>query len=52
MPEYHGIVFTRMGILALVEEQGLLKASWDITMPEELGAFIEAQVWNFKILAD
>jgi hypothetical protein len=52
MPDYHGVVFTRTEILALVEEKGLPEVEWKLNMPDEIGAYIEAQVWNHEILAD
>ena len=52
MPAYHGVVFTCTEILALVEEKGLPEESWKLNLPEEFGAYIEAQVWNHEMLKE
>ena len=45
-PEYHGKVFTRSEILAIVGARGLPEESWEPRLPEHLAPYIEAQVWN------
>jgi hypothetical protein len=50
LPEYHGKVFTRSEILALVEARGMPEESWDVKLPPDQGAYIEAQVWNLAPL--
>lgn len=52
LPDYHGEVFTRTEILAVVEEKGLPEETWQLDLPEEIGAYIEAQVWNHKALKE
>lgn len=50
LPAYHGKVFTRSEILAIVGERGLPEETWDVHLPDNLGAYIEAQVWNHEAL--
>jgi hypothetical protein len=45
-PGYHGQVFTREEILSIVEEKGLSEETWEFRLPDGVGAYIEAQVWN------
>lgn len=52
LPGLHGVVFTWSEILVLVEEKGLPEESCNLNMPEELGSYIEAQVWNHELLDD
>jgi hypothetical protein len=49
-PEYHGKVFTLSEILSIVGEKGLPEDNWEIKSPKDTGAYIEAQVWNRKLL--
>lgn len=49
-PEYHGKIFTLPEILALVEQKGPPDEGWGMRLPEEVGSYIEAQVWNHKKL--
>jgi hypothetical protein len=50
LPAYHGKVFTRSEILAIVGERGLPEVAWDVQLPDNVGAYIEAQVWNHVVL--
>ena len=50
LPDYHGRVFTRAEILAIVAERGLPEATWNVQLPPDLGTYIEAQVWNHALL--
>jgi hypothetical protein len=50
LPEYHGKVFTLTEIMAIVTEKGLPENTWKIKLPKDTGAYIEAQVWNRKLL--
>jgi hypothetical protein len=45
-PAYHGQVFTRSEILAIVAARGLPEDSWEPRLPDHLAPYIEAQVWN------
>jgi len=45
-PAYHGKVFTRSEILAIVAARGLPEAGWEPRLPDHLAPYIEAQVWN------
>ena len=45
-PEYHGKVFTRSEILAIVAARGLPEEGWEPGLPDDLAPYIEAQVWN------
>ena len=49
-PAYHGKVFTRSEILAIVAERGLPEDGWKPRLPDHLAPYIEAQVWNRKPL--
>jgi len=46
LPDYHGKVFTRSEILAIVETKGLPEEGWETNLPDHLAPYIEAQVWN------
>ncbi len=46
LPEYHGRVFTRSEILAIVAARGLPEEGWEPRLPDHLAPYIEAQVWN------
>ena len=45
-PAYHGKVFTRSEILAIVAVRGLPEDGWEPRLPDHLAPYIEAQVWN------
>lgn len=45
-PEYHGQVFTRSEILAIVATHGMPEKGWEPRLPDHLAPYIEAQVWN------
>jgi hypothetical protein len=45
-PEYHGKVFMRSEILAIVAARGLPEDGWEPRLPDHLAPYIEAQVWN------
>lgn len=45
-PAYHGQVFTRSEILAIVAARGLPEEGWEPRLPDHLAPYIEAQVWN------
>ncbi len=45
-PDYHGKVFTRSEILAIVAARGLPEEGWEPRLPDDLAPYIEAQVWN------
>jgi hypothetical protein len=49
-PAYHGKVFTRSEILAIVAVRGLPEDGWEPRLPDHLAPYIEAQVWNRKPL--
>ena len=51
-PEYHGKVFTLCEILAIVEREGMLGEEWAVDLPSDIGAYIEAQVWNHRVLLE
>jgi hypothetical protein len=45
-PDYHGKVFTRSEILAIIAARGLPEDGWEPRLPNHLAPYIEAQVWN------
>jgi hypothetical protein len=45
-PDYHGRVFTRSEILAIVARRGMPEEGWEPRLPDHLPPYIEAQVWN------
>ena len=49
-PGYHGKVFTRSEILAIVKSKGLPEEGWETKTPDALAHYVEAQVWNHEIL--
>lgn len=49
--ELHGKVFTLSEILTIVEKKGLPEEDWEIKLPKSLAPYIEAQVWNHKLLS-
>jgi hypothetical protein len=52
LPDYHGKIFTRSEILAIVEMKGLPEEAWETNLPSNLAPYIEAQVWNHKLLLE
>jgi hypothetical protein len=50
IPEYHGRVFTLTEIQSIIEEKGLPIEEWGRNYPEDIGSYIEVQVWNQKPL--
>lgn len=50
LPGYHGKVFTKREVLALVEARGMPEDAWDVRLPPDVGAYLEAQVWNLAPL--
>jgi hypothetical protein len=52
LPDYHGHVFTLSEILAIVETRGMPEEQWQVNLPPDTGAYIEAQVWNHQLLLD
>jgi hypothetical protein len=50
LPDYHGKIFTRSEILSIVEMKGLPEEAWETNLPSNLAPYIEAQVWNHKLL--
>ena len=50
LPEFHGKVFTRKEILAIIERMGDPEKGWGRNLPPGLAPYIEAQVWNFAPL--
>jgi hypothetical protein len=45
-PKYHGKIFTRSEILAIVAARGMPEEGWKPRLPDHLAPYIEAQVWN------
>jgi hypothetical protein len=52
LPDYHGKVFTLSEILSIVESRGLPEEEWETNLPSDLAPYIEAQVWNHKLLLE
>lgn len=52
LPDYHGKIFTLSEIRSIVERNGLPGEGWDTILPSRLANYIEAQVWNHKLLRD
>lgn len=48
--DYHGKVFTLSEILSITREKGMPEEDWHTNLPDHLAPYIEAQVWNHKIL--
>lgn len=46
LPDFHGKVFTRKEILAIVKHKGDPEKDWQSNLPSTLAPYIEAQVWN------
>lgn len=49
-PEYHGKVFTLSEIFSLIRQKGTPVEGWWGKLPSDFFPYIEAQVWNHKIL--
>ena len=49
-PAYHGKVFMRSEVLAIVAARGLPEEGWKPGLPDHLAPYIEAQVWNSEPL--
>lgn len=49
-PEYHGKVFSLFEILSIIKEKGSPVEGWWGKLPPDFFPYIEAQVWNHKIL--
>jgi hypothetical protein len=49
-PDYHGKVFTLSEIRSLIAMKGLPEEGWETNLPSSLAHYIEAQVWNHKLL--
>ena len=47
-PDYHGKLFTRAEMLAIVAVKGLPEEGWETGAPERLAHYVEAQVWNLR----
>jgi hypothetical protein len=48
-PDYHGRIFTIPEVLALVERDGSPE-DWATALPNHVGSYVEAQVWNHQLL--
>lgn len=51
-PEYHGKVFLLSEILSMIKEKGEPREGWWGKLPPDFFPYIEAQVWNHKLLED
>jgi hypothetical protein len=51
-PGYHGVLFTLPEILAIIQAKGLPDEGWETNVPSSLAHYIEAQVWNRKLLLE
>jgi hypothetical protein len=51
-PEYHGKVFLLSEILSLIKEKGEFTEGWWGKLPADFFPYIEAQVWNHKLLRE
>ena len=49
-PDYHGKVFTLKEIAGIIEKNGLPGEEWQTRMPAHFAHYIEAQVWNQRLL--
>ncbi len=52
LADYHGKLFTLSEILSIVESNGLPGEKWGTNLPGHLANYIEAQVWNRKLLLE
>jgi len=50
--EYHGKVFTLAEILSIIKEKGAPMDDWWGKLPADFFPYIEAQVWNHKLLKE
>lgn len=51
-PNLHGKVFLLSEILDIIGDKGLPERDWDSLLPENFAPYIEAQVWNHRLLDD
>ncbi len=51
-PEYHGKVFILSEILSIIKEKGSPLEGWWGNLPDDFFPYIEAQVWNHKLLRE
>ncbi len=51
-PDYHGKVFTREEIEAIIDRKGLPGEGWKTRMPIHYAHYIEAQVWDDETLVE
>ena len=51
-PDCHGHVFTFSEIMDLIRKRGLPGEGWETRMPRHYAHYIEAQLWDRKILTD
>jgi hypothetical protein len=51
-PGYHGRVFTLSQIQAIVDEKGLPEEGWETRTAADVAHYVEAQVWNRRLLLD
>ncbi len=51
-PDYHGKTFTYPEIMQVIRRKGLPGEEWQTKMPSHLAHYIEAQVWNRRILME
>jgi hypothetical protein len=52
LSDYHGKIFTRSEILSIIDAHGLPEEDWKTNLPDDLAPYIEAQVWNRKLLLE
>lgn len=52
LPMFHGKLFTLPEIVEIVRSQGLPGISWGCNLPDVYPNYIEAQVWNHRVLWD
>jgi len=52
LPDFHGKLFTLPEMVAIVHSQGLPGIRWGNDLPDIYPNYIEAQVWNHRILFD
>ena len=50
--DLHGKIFTISEILSIVEKKGMPEEDWETNLPRDLTPYIEAQVWNHKLLEE
>ncbi len=49
---YHGKIFLISEILEIIKQNGIPEEEWDFGLPENLTPYIEAQVWNRKLILE